>query len=148
MGPFQCSISTDQDVRKSDLFLQTLVLSSSPLPLISSVLVSKPEISVVGQVILGQPVKILCHSHTGSLPINYTLKKGNTIVGKIIVRLHSERAIFTVHNTSDLGGYKCDAINCARTRPLQSNNPSTMQTATVIGRYLNLTLLRLFLFVL
>ncbi|XP_075888857.1 platelet endothelial cell adhesion molecule-like [Nelusetta ayraudi] len=73
--------------------------------------VSIPEISVVGPAILGQPVKILCRSHTGSLPINYTLVKGYTPVRATTVRLASEEAVFTVESTSDLGSYKCEAKN-------------------------------------
>ncbi|XP_075891792.1 platelet endothelial cell adhesion molecule isoform X3 [Nelusetta ayraudi] len=73
--------------------------------------VSIPEISVVGQAILGQPVKILCRSRTGSLPITYTLLKGYTTLMVTTVRLASEEAVFTVESASDLRSYKCEAKN-------------------------------------
>ncbi|XP_075888860.1 platelet endothelial cell adhesion molecule-like [Nelusetta ayraudi] len=97
--------------------------------------VSIPDISVVGPAILGQPVKIFCRSHTGSLPINYTLVKGYTPVRATTVRLASEEAVFTVESTSDLGSYKCEAKNSLKNPQL-----SERLIAAVIVPLSNLTM--------
>lgn len=87
------------------------MLRSTPLPLLFQVPVSMPEISVVGCAIVHKPVKILCWSHTGSLPITYTLEEGNTIVNTTTVMLDSEKAVFTVQHHGNLEKYRCVARN-------------------------------------
>lgn len=80
----------------------------------SLVPVSIPEISVVGHAILGRPVKILCRSYTGSLPITYTLIKNYNNVSTATVSLATMEAIFTVAGASDLKSYMCEAKNSER----------------------------------
>lgn len=107
------------------------------LPFFSSVPVSIPVISVVGHAILGRPVKILCRSHTGSLPITYTLIKDYDTVSTTTVSQATEEAIFTVTSTSDLKSYMCEAKN-------SKNNPklSRRLNASVTGKYFSLVFSR------
>lgn len=98
----------------------------------SLVSVSIPKISVVGWAVLGQPVKILCQSDTGSLPINYTLLKNYDPVNSTIVKLPSQQALFTVNitRTDEINRYMCEAKNSPKEAPL-----SKRLNATVIGKY-------------
>lgn len=102
------------------------------LPLVSPVPVSIPEISVVGHAILGRPVKILCRSRTGSLPINYTLIEDYNTVSTITVSLATEEAIFTVTSAGNLKSYMCEASNRN-----SNKNPqlSRRLNALVTGKY-------------
>lgn len=100
------------------------------LPLVSPVPVSIPEISVVGNAILGQPVKILCRSHTGSPPITYTLIKDYNTVSNITVLLTTEEAFFIVTNASELKSYMCEARNSRRNSQL-----SERLNVPITGKY-------------
>ncbi|TWW59785.1 Platelet endothelial cell adhesion molecule [Takifugu flavidus] len=77
------------------------------------VAVSLPKISVEGRAILGRPVKILCESDSGSLPINYTLLKGYDKLDTVEVRLPSERAVFmvTISSPAEMSRFMCKASN-------------------------------------
>lgn len=103
------------------------------LPLVSPVPVSIPEISVVGHAILGQPVKILCRSRTGTLPITYTLMEDYDIVSTTTVSLAKEEAIFTVTTARDLKSYMCEAKNSKRNSQL-----SKSLNAPLTGKYFSL----------
>lgn len=107
-------------------------ISCLSLPLVSPVPVSIPEISVVGHAILGRPVKILCQSHTGSLPITYTLVEDYNTVSSTTVSLATEEAIFTVPSASDSKNYMCEANN-------SQSNPQLSRTlkVAVTGKYLS-----------
>lgn len=100
----------------------------------SLVFVSTPKISVVGRAILGQPVKILCQSDIGSLPINYTLFKDFVEVSTISINQSSQQAHFQVNITSpeDIKQYICEASNNHRhnKQPL-----SEKLNAIVIGKF-------------
>lgn len=87
--------------------------SNSCSSLLFLVSVSVPKISVVGFAVLGKPIKILCQSDAGSLPINYTLLKVYDPVSMATVGLPSQKAIFTVNITraDELNEYMCEAKN-------------------------------------
>lgn len=86
---------------------------------------------MVGFAVLGKPIKVLCQSDIGSLPINYTLLKGYDPVGTATVRLPSQQAIFTVNITraDELNRYMCEAKNSRKEPPL-----SRRLNASVIGK--------------
>lgn len=95
------------------------------------VAVSVPKISVEGRAIVGRPVKILCQSDSGSLPINYTLLKDNDPEDTVVVRLPSERAVFTVTagSAAAMSRFMCEARNGHKDPPL-----STRLNVTVVGK--------------
>lgn len=75
--------------------------------------VSVPKIWVEDGAILGLPVKILCQSDTGSLPINYTLRRNQEVVDRVEVQLPSQRAVFRVRISSaaEVSSFRCEAQN-------------------------------------
>lgn len=87
---------------------------------------------VVGSAVLGQPIKILCQSDDGSLPINYTLVKGYDRVSTATIRLPSQKAVFTVNVTrgDELNSHMCEAKNSHRGTPPLSRRLN----ANVIGK--------------
>ncbi|XP_036965634.1 platelet endothelial cell adhesion molecule isoform X3 [Acanthopagrus latus] len=103
---------------------------SKTLTVRPKVLVSRPKISVVGRAVLGQPVKILCQSDSGSLPINYTLFKGPSEVRTISIKLRFQQALFEVNITEpeDIKKYICNASNSHR----HNHNHSEELNATLI----------------
>lgn len=108
--------------------------STSCFSLLSLVSVSVPKITVVGSAVLGKPIKILCQSDAGSLPINYTLLKGYGTVDTATVRLPSQKAVFTVNITraDELKGYMCEAKN--RRKDKDEGQLSSRLNASVIGK--------------
>lgn len=96
------------------------------------VVVSVPKISVEGRAILGRPVKILCQSDSGSLPINYTLLKNYNPVDSVVIKLPSERAVFTVTivSTAEMSTFMCEARNGRKDPPR-----SKRMNVTVVGKY-------------
>lgn len=127
-------ISTGNVDLRLNTFTNQLALS---LPFFSPVPVSIPVISVVGHAILGRPVKVLCQSHTGSLPITYTLIKDYDTVSTTTVSQTTEQAIFTVSSASDLKSYMCEAKNSKKNPKL-----SRRLNASVTGKYFSLAFSR------
>lgn len=83
-----------------------------------------------GGAVLGRPLRILCESDSGSLPINYTLMKGYEPVGRVVARLPSDRAVFTVtvSSAAEVSAFMCEASNSPKTPPL-----SKRLNVTVVG---------------
>ncbi|XP_026119205.1 platelet endothelial cell adhesion molecule isoform X2 [Carassius auratus] len=79
----------------------------------AEVLVSKPEISVYGPVIVNKPFWIHCHSYNGSLPIIYSLKRNNITLNKTEVSdLHENARFLAMISTPlDISSYMCEAEN-------------------------------------
>jgi len=77
------------------------------------VLVSKPEITVDGPVIVGKAFWIRCHSENGSLPITYSLKSNNFIRNWTKVSRFQEEARFSalISTPSEITSYMCEAKN-------------------------------------
>uniref|UniRef100_A0A4W5P4R1 Ig-like domain-containing protein n=1 Tax=Hucho hucho TaxID=62062 RepID=A0A4W5P4R1_9TELE len=100
---------------------------SAKLPVQAKVLVSKPEITVIGRVIVGQPFQVRCHSDRGSLPIEYTLFKKYSEVNLITVQQPHHQAIFpiTIQHYSDMQDYQCKAQNNPKVYALVSNKLNT-----------------------
>ncbi|XP_071360447.1 platelet endothelial cell adhesion molecule isoform X2 [Trachinotus anak] len=90
-----------------------IVKHSETLTVRPKVSVSNPKISVYGRAILGQSIKIRCHSDTGSLPINYTLWKDYQLENTTTVKLPTQEAVFTVtiRKPEELNKYMCEAKN-------------------------------------
>ncbi|XP_071032778.1 platelet endothelial cell adhesion molecule isoform X2 [Oncorhynchus clarkii lewisi] len=100
---------------------------SAKLPVQAKVLVSKPEITAIGRVIVGKPFQVRCHSDRGSLPIEYTLWKKYSEVNSTTVQQPHHQAIFpvTVQHYSDMQDYKCEARNNPKIDTVVSNKLNT-----------------------
>ncbi|XP_051996677.1 platelet endothelial cell adhesion molecule isoform X3 [Xyrauchen texanus] len=79
----------------------------------AKVLVSKPEITVDGPVIVGKPFWITCHSENGSLPINYTLKRNHFNVNwtEESYTHNKSRFLVEISTPADISSYWCEAKN-------------------------------------
>ncbi|XP_034747020.1 platelet endothelial cell adhesion molecule isoform X3 [Etheostoma cragini] len=90
-----------------------IVKHSETLTVRPKVSVSVPKISVVGRAVLGQPLKILCLSDSGSLPINYTLLREHDPLSTTIVKQPFQPAFFTVpiSKPDEINTYMCEARN-------------------------------------
>ncbi|KAK3575395.1 hypothetical protein QTP86_025800, partial [Hemibagrus guttatus] len=82
-------------------------------PFMAKVLVSKPNISVFGEVILGRTFQIECRSDHGSLPITYKLKQNNMPLKHIMVSKPLQKAIFnaSIHDEKQIQEFRCEAQN-------------------------------------
>ncbi|XP_048054063.1 platelet endothelial cell adhesion molecule isoform X2 [Megalobrama amblycephala] len=82
----------------------------------AKVLVSKPEITTSGLVIVDKPFLIHCHSKNGSLPIIYSLKRNNITLNRTEVSDPHEKAQFLalISTPSDISSYLCAAENNGR----------------------------------
>ncbi|KAM9818803.1 platelet endothelial cell adhesion molecule isoform 2-T2 [Syngnathus typhle] len=101
---------------------------SKPLTVIPKVTVSTPRISVVGRAVLGRPIKVLCQSDIGSLPINYTLLKDYEILSTASVKMPFEQALFTVtiHQPDEINKLMCEAMNSPKEPPLSKRLEATV----------------------
>lgn len=110
------------------LWLVHLCSSLSPLP---PVLVSKPTITVLGEVVLGRSFQIECYSDTGSFPITYSLKRNYTKPNYIVVSRAFQKAIFnaSIMSEKEIHEFRCEAQNNGINPALTSNAPH----ATVTG---------------
>lgn len=97
-------------------------------------LVSKPEITVDGPVIVDKPFWILCHSENGSMPIIYSLKRNNFILNWTKVSHFQEEARFfaLISTPSDISSYFCEAENNGQV----SIKMSERLHVTVIGEFI------------
>ncbi|CAB1344927.1 unnamed protein product [Coregonus sp. 'balchen'] len=100
---------------------------SAKLPVQAKVLVSKPDITANGRVIVGKPFQVRCHSDRGSLPIKYTLWKKYSEVNSTTVQQPHHQAVFpiTIQHYSDIQDYKCEAQNNPKVDALVSNKLNT-----------------------
>ncbi|XP_045074504.1 platelet endothelial cell adhesion molecule [Coregonus clupeaformis] len=100
---------------------------SAKLPVQAKVLVSKPDITANGRVIVGKPFQVRCHSDRGSLPIKYTLWKKYSEVNSTTVQQPHHQAVFpiTIQHYSDIQDYKCEAQNNPKVDALVSNRLNT-----------------------
>ncbi|XP_063739335.1 platelet endothelial cell adhesion molecule isoform X3 [Eleginops maclovinus] len=96
-----------------------IVKRSEPLTVRPKVPVSTPKISVVDRAVIGKPLKILCQSDNGSLPISYTLLSGHDQLNTTIVKELFQRAIFTVNisKPDEISKYMCEARNSRKEAP-------------------------------
>ncbi|XP_037115282.1 platelet endothelial cell adhesion molecule isoform X5 [Syngnathus acus] len=101
---------------------------SKPLTVIPKVTVSTPRITVVGRAVLGRPIKVLCQSDIGSLPINYTLLKDYEILSTASVKMPFEQALFTVtiHQPDEINKLMCEAMNSPKEPPLSKRLEATV----------------------
>lgn len=83
----------------------------------AKVLVSKPVIQVVGQVVLGREFRIDCSSEYGSFPITYTLKRNNIPLNHSLSRHPADLAIFsaTIFSEEQINEFMCEAKNSPHT---------------------------------
>ncbi|KAM9483650.1 platelet endothelial cell adhesion molecule isoform 2-T2 [Clarias gariepinus] len=91
----------------------TIIKWSQPIIFTAKVLVSKPIISVPGEVILGRPFQIQCYSQKGSFPIVYKLKRNDVILSQTRVSKPTEKAIFnaSIVSEGEIHQFRCEAQN-------------------------------------
>ncbi|XP_036385508.1 platelet endothelial cell adhesion molecule isoform X2 [Megalops cyprinoides] len=87
--------------------------SSTAIVFKAKLLVSRPVIRAIGDVILRRPFRIHCYCEKGSLPISYTLMKNKEKVNISTVSQPGDQAIFTamIHKKEEIWHYTCDAQN-------------------------------------
>ncbi|XP_009321957.1 PREDICTED: platelet endothelial cell adhesion molecule isoform X3 [Pygoscelis adeliae] len=103
-----------------------IVKESKPVRINVYAPVSKPTLSVVSglpEVVLGKPLRLICHSVMGTPPITFTFYKGNEVKKRVT---NDTYATFLDENIrqNDKRGYKCDARN---------NHSSGMKTSNILN---------------
>ncbi|KFV93474.1 Platelet endothelial cell adhesion molecule, partial [Eurypyga helias] len=103
-----------------------IVKESKPVRINVYAPVSKPTLSVVSglpEVVLGRPLRLICHSAMGTPPINFTFYKGNEVKKTVI---NDTYATFLDENIrqNDKRGYRCDARN---------NHSSSTKTSNILN---------------
>ncbi|NWX19397.1 PECA1 protein, partial [Aegotheles bennettii] len=103
-----------------------IVKESKPVRINVYAPVSKPTLSVVSglpEVVLGKPLRLICHSVMGTPPITFTFYKGNEIKKTVV---NDTYATFLDENIrqNDKRGYRCDARN---------NHSSGMKTSNILN---------------
>ncbi|KAF5897017.1 platelet endothelial cell adhesion molecule-like isoform X1, partial [Clarias magur] len=92
----------------------TIIKWSQPIIFTAKVLVSRPTIKVLGEVILGQPFQIECRSPSGSFPIIYSLVRKRTSRRQPqVLTSASEKAIFnaSIVTEAEIHEFTCEAQN-------------------------------------
>ncbi|NXY46943.1 PECA1 protein, partial [Ceuthmochares aereus] len=103
-----------------------VVKESKPVRINVYAPVSKPTLSVVSglpEVVLGKPVRLICHSATGTPPITFTFYKGNEVKKTVINDTYATFLDESIRQ-NDKGGYKCEARN---------NHSSGMKTSNILN---------------
>lgn len=125
----------EQGQNQNNHYIITLKILTICLMTVFSVPVSKPVLSVVGgKLVLGKSFQMLCHSDSGTLPIEYTLFGQKPSV-QSVVRKPGEQAIFNVsaiYKRSDINVFLCHAKNSQHKPPMVSQQQLHRST-TVIG---------------
>ncbi|KAM7001635.1 platelet endothelial cell adhesion molecule isoform 2-T2 [Passerculus sandwichensis] len=103
-----------------------IVKESKPVRISVYAPVSKPTLSVVSgspEVVLGNPLQLICHSVMGTPPITFTFYKGDEIKKNVT---NDTYATFLDEDIglNDNGGYKCDARN---------NHSSGVKTSNILN---------------
>ncbi|XP_069728727.1 platelet endothelial cell adhesion molecule isoform X2 [Phaenicophaeus curvirostris] len=103
-----------------------IVKESKPVRINVYAPVSKPTLSVVSglpEVVVGKPLRLICHSVTGTPPITFRFYKGNEVKETVV---NDTYATFLDENIrqNDRKGYKCEARN---------NHSSGMKTSNILN---------------
>ncbi|MCJ8730093.1 hypothetical protein PDJAM_G00114230 [Pangasius djambal] len=79
----------------------------------AKVLVSRPTITVLDEVVLGQSFRIECSSENGSLPITYTLKQNQMTLNQTRVSKPFQKAVFDarIWSEKEIREFRCEAQN-------------------------------------
>ncbi|XP_060774583.1 platelet endothelial cell adhesion molecule isoform X3 [Neoarius graeffei] len=101
-GNYTCTAQVNDTIKWSHLMIFT-----------AKVLVSRPNITVLHDVILGQLFQIECYSDSGSFPITYTLKRNHSRLSIITVSRPSQKAIFniSIRFEKEINEFTCEAQN-------------------------------------
>ncbi|XP_054892246.1 platelet endothelial cell adhesion molecule isoform X2 [Poeciliopsis prolifica] len=98
--------------------------------------VSDPELSVVGgKIFLGKRFQLICHSHTGTFPIKYTLFTNNGMKMSREVSRSEDRATFDIlpiYKSSDLKTFLCHASNNPRTASKAASGQHLLKSTNII----------------
>ncbi|XP_043956825.1 platelet endothelial cell adhesion molecule isoform X2 [Gambusia affinis] len=98
--------------------------------------VSDPVLSVVGgKILLGKEFQLICHSHTGSFPIKYTLFTHNGRKMSREVSRSEDRATFDIppiYKISDLKTFLCHASNNPRTPSKKALGQLLLKSTNII----------------
>ncbi|XP_029998169.1 platelet endothelial cell adhesion molecule isoform X2 [Sphaeramia orbicularis] len=113
----------------------SFVKESQTLVIKAKVPVSKPVLSVVGHMlVLGKPFQLLCHSDSGTLPIEYTLHGPGRLPERKVLNNTGERAIFNtsaITSSSDLNRFLCHAKNKQGNPPVISGQQLLRSTKII-----------------
>ncbi|XP_060725008.1 platelet endothelial cell adhesion molecule isoform X1 [Tachysurus vachellii] len=101
-GNYTCTARVNNTVKWSDMKV-----------FIAKVLISKPTITVRGEVILGRSFQMECRSDRGSFPITYTLKRNNVVLARTSVSEAYQKAIFnsSIQHENQIQEFRCEAQN-------------------------------------
>ncbi|KAI4879464.1 hypothetical protein NFI96_014534 [Prochilodus magdalenae] len=99
-----------------------IIKVSQPRIYTAKVLVSRPLIEVVKQVVLSRPFQIRCHSENGSFPITYTLiRNDKTLNRSLATDPHVQPTFFAIINSErEIHEFRCEAQNSQHVPPLRS----------------------------
>lgn len=113
----------------------SFVKESQTLVVKAKVPVSKPVLSVVGHtLVLGKPFQLLCHSDSGTLPIEYTLHGPGRLPERKVLSQTGERAIFNtsaITSISELNRFLCHAKNKQGNPPVISGQQLLRSTKII-----------------
>uniref|UniRef100_A0A3B5A0Z5 Platelet endothelial cell adhesion molecule n=1 Tax=Stegastes partitus TaxID=144197 RepID=A0A3B5A0Z5_9TELE len=116
--------------------MHNFVKESPKLVIKAKVPVSKPVMSVVGGTLfLGKRFQLLCHSHSGTLPITYTLHGPNSPPKEKEVTKPGEKAIFNVtaiSKSSNLNNFLCHARNGKGRPPKEVSGVQLLRSTIII----------------
>ncbi|XP_063077082.1 platelet endothelial cell adhesion molecule-like [Engraulis encrasicolus] len=109
-----------------------ILRNSTALSVTARILASQPAISAKGGVIIGRPFQVVCRSDRGSLPVTFTLMKGQRSLGSQEVNALS--AVFNVSANAVRDGAELAQLNCrAANHPDRTPLQSPPLQASVIG---------------
>lgn len=127
----QCKQRLIQTVNELS-FILSFVLLFFPVP------VSNPVLSVVGgKIFIGKRFQLICHSHTGTFPIKYTLFTHNGKKMSREVSRPEDRATFDIppiYKISDLKTFLCHASNNPRTPSKIALGEHLLKSTNIIGK--------------
>ncbi|XP_027024125.2 platelet endothelial cell adhesion molecule isoform X2 [Tachysurus fulvidraco] len=101
-GNYTCTARVNDTVKTSDR-----------IDFIAKVLISKPNITALGEVILGRSFQMECRSDRGSFPITYTLKRNDIVLAHTSVSKAYQKAIFhsSIQHENQIQEFRCEAQN-------------------------------------
>ncbi|XP_019958544.1 platelet endothelial cell adhesion molecule [Paralichthys olivaceus] len=115
---------------------RSFVKESPTLVVKAKVLAAKPVLSVVGgTLVLGKSFQLLCHSESGTLPIQYTLHGPGGLIGHRVVSKPGEQALFNssaILKSLDLNNFICHAKNSQSKPPMVGSVQQLLHSTNVI----------------
>lgn len=91
---------------------------------------------VGGTLVLGRSFLLLCHSDSGTLPIEYTLHGPGRMPELRVVSKRGEQAIFNtsaIYRRSDINTFLCHAKNNRNKLPMVGPGQQLLRSTKIIG---------------